>query len=119
MAQSRSRLWRELPYLAQYLAAQALLACLASCHHALGRRQDVDSQPAENAWNVIASHVHATPGPRNALQVGDSGIVILPVLQVNAQDFSALFLCRLEVGDISFFFQDARNLQLQPGSRNI
>jgi len=33
--------------------------------------------------------------------------------------FSAFFLCRLEIGDIAFFFQNARNFQLQLGSRNI
>src|ERR1700739_3585554 len=119
MAKSRSRLRRELPYLAKYLAAQALFARLASCHHALGRGEDVDSQPAEHAWNIVTSHVYAATGPRNALQVGDGGTVVLPVLQVNAQDFSAFFLCRLEIGDVTFFFQDARNFQLQLGSRDI
>jgi hypothetical protein len=68
---------------------------------------------------MIAPHIHAAAGPRNALQVGDSGIVVLPVLQVNAQDFSAFFLCRLEIGDIAFFFQDSLNLQLQLGRRHI
>src|SRR5258708_9569889 len=33
------------------------LARLASRHHSLGRGQDVDPQPAEYAWNVVASHV--------------------------------------------------------------
>src|SRR5690349_12904771 len=103
MANSRSRLRRELPHLAQYLASQALFARLASCHHAFGRSEDVDPQPAEHAWNVIASHVYAAAGPRNALQVGDGRVVVLPVLQVNAQDLAAFFLCRLEIGDVAFF----------------
>src|SRR6476646_4600602 len=119
MAKSRSRLRRELPHFAKYLAPQALLARLAPCHYAFGRGEDVDPQPAEHAWNVVPSHVHAAAGPRNALQVGDGRVVVLPVLQINAQDLSAFFFCRLEIGDIAFFFQDARNFQLQLGSRHI
>jgi hypothetical protein len=92
---------------------------LAACHHSLGSGEDVDPQPAEHAWNIIPSHIHAAPGPRNALQVGDGGIIVLAVFQVNAQDLSAFFLCRLEIGDIAFFFQNARDFQLQLGGRNI
>src|SRR5215472_4034326 len=107
------------PHFAQQLAAQALLAGLASSHHSLGRREDVDTQPTQHAGNLVAAHVDPAAGTGDALQIGDRSIVVRTVFQVNAQDFSALFLRRLKVGDVAFFLQNARNLQLQLGSRDI
>src|SRR6185437_11923276 len=102
-----------LPHFAQNLAAHAFLAGLAAGHHATGSGQDVDPQPAQHARNLIASHVHAASRPRDALQAGDGCRIVIPVLQVNAQDLPALFFRRLEIGDVTFFFQNACDFQLQ------
>src|ERR1051326_2575410 len=100
MAKSRRAQSARLPYFAQNFSAQALLAGLASRHHAPGRGQDVNSQSTQHARDVIPPHVYAASGPRDALQVGDGGGIIRAVLQVNAQDIAVLLLCRLEVGDV-------------------
>src|SRR5215472_17314687 len=107
------------PNFAQKLAAEALFAGLASGHHSLGSGEDVDSQSAKHTGNLVAAHVDAATGSGDALQIGDGGIVVRAVFQVNTQDLSAFFFRRLEIGDVSFFFQNARDLQLQFGSRHI
>src|SRR5215467_16021166 len=63
--------------------------------------------------------VHPASGTGDALHLGDSRGMIRTVLQVNAQDLAALFFRRLEIGDVAFFFQNARDLLLQPRSVNI
>src|SRR5215831_9438913 len=63
--------------------------------------------------------VHPATRTGDALHLGDSGGIVRPVLQVNAQDLAALFFRRLEVGDVAFFFQNAGDLLLQPRSGNI
>src|SRR6185437_6440850 len=101
------------PHFTQNFAAHTFFARLSAGHDTAWRGQDVDPQPAEHTGNLIASHIHATAGPRNALQVGDGGGIVIPVFQVNAEDLSALLFRRLEIGDVAFFFQNARDLQLQ------
>src|SRR5438445_6693689 len=105
-----------LPDIAKHFAADAFFARLPTGHHAFRRGEDVDPQPAEDAWNLVASNIYAAPGARNALHVRDGGFVVVAILQVHAQDLAALFFGRLEVGDETFFLEDAGNLQLQLGS---
>src|SRR3954467_12217034 len=108
-----------LPNIAKHFAAHAFFARLATGHHAFRSSEDVDPQPAEDAWNLIAADVHAAAGTGDALHVRDCGFVIVAVLQVDAQDLAAFFFCRLEVGDETLFLEDAGDLQLQLGSGRI
>src|SRR5215469_16891035 len=63
--------------------------------------------------------VHPATGTGDALHLGDSRGIVRTVLQVNAQDLAALFFRRLEISDVAFFFQNARDLLLQARSGNI
>src|SRR5579859_3379670 len=107
------------PHFAQQFAAHALLARLAPGHHAFGRGEDVDAQPAQHARNLVAAHVDAASRPRDAVQVGDRALVVAAVFQVHAQNLVSLFLHRLEAGDVALFLEDAGQLQLQLGGGNI
>src|ERR1700723_1781828 len=49
----------DLPDLTEKFATHPCFACLTSRHHALRRGQDIDSQTAQYARNVGASHVNA------------------------------------------------------------
>src|SRR5947207_2927658 len=108
-----------LPNFAQQLAAQPLPARLTSRHHAFGSGEDVDSKSAQHPWNLSPSDVDPAAWTRHARQVRDYRLIVIAILQVDAQDFVALFFCRLEIGDETFFFQNTRNFGLQLGSRNI
>src|SRR5262245_14258754 len=107
------------PHFAQNLATHAFFACLAAGHHSLGSGENVDAQPAQDARDFVVPHVHAAAGTRNALQIGNGGGIVRPVLQINAQDLAAFLFRRLEIGDVAFFFQNACDLLLQPRSGNI
>src|SRR5579885_1089406 len=108
-----------LPDLAEQFSAQAFLAGLAPGHHALGRGENVDPQAAQHARDLGAAHVHPAARARYPLHVRDRRLVVGPVLQVHAYHLVALFFGGLVVGDVAFLFQDAGNLQLQLGGRDI
>src|SRR5437764_1516872 len=108
-----------LPNFAEYFASDALLAGLTAGHNSAWGGQNVDSHAAEYAWNLSAADVHAAAGTRHALHVRNSGIVVVVILQVNADDFVAFVFRRLEVRDVALFFQNAGNLQLQLGSGDV
>src|SRR5438067_2270978 len=81
------------------------------------------TMPLFRTWSAsrvpVAADVHAATGTRDALHVRNSGIVVVVILQVNADDLVAFVFRRLEVRDVALFFQNAGNLQLQLGSGNI
>src|SRR5512138_1071934 len=110
---------RRLPHFAQDLAAYAFLARLLAGHHAPRGGEDVDPQPAQDARNLGAAHVHPATRARHARQVGDGRLVTRAVLQVDAQQLVAALFRRFEVGDVALLFQDSGNLQLQLRSRDI
>src|SRR3954470_17409888 len=105
--------------LAQQLAAHAFPARLATGHNAAWRGKDVNSHPAQHAWNLAAPHIHAASRARHTFHLRDGRLVVGAILQVNPDNLVALFFRRLEVGDISLFLQDAGNLHLQPRSWDI
>src|SRR5271165_62085 len=116
---SRSEALIALVNLAQDLAAHAFLARLASGHHALGRSQNVDAQPAKHAGNVRVPDVHAAAGARDPLQVRNGRRIIGAVLQIHAQDLAALFFGRLEVRNIALLLQNAGHLDLELRVGNV
>src|SRR3954470_20498273 len=108
-----------LPNLAQHFATDALLARLASGHNSTRRGQNVDSQPAQHTWDLGTADIHPASRPRHAFHVRNRGIIIVVVLQINANHLVAFVLGWLEVRDVALFFQNAGNLQLQLGSGDI
>src|SRR5579863_6223868 len=55
------------PDLAENFSAHAFPVRRAAGHHPARRGEDVDSQPALHAWNVVAAHINAAAGARNPL----------------------------------------------------
>src|SRR5271155_3120552 len=108
-----------LPNFAQQLAAYAFFAGLTSGHHAARGGQDINTHPAQHAWNFAAAHVDPAARARDSLRFRNRRLVVRAVLQINSDDLVTFFLCSLEVRDIALFFQNAGNLHLQPGSRNV
>src|SRR5204863_8814480 len=98
---------------------QTVLARLPPGHHATERGQDVDSHAAEHARDLGAPYIYAAPGTRHSRHIRDRGLIIIVVLQVNADDLVAFLFRRLEVRDVALFFQNAGDLRLQVGSGNI
>src|SRR6185369_13090213 len=104
---------------AENFAANAFLARLASCHHALRRSQDVDTESAENAWDLVVADIYAAARTRNSVDRIDRSLVVVTVLQVDTDDFLSVFFHRLEIADVAFFLQDAGKFELQLGSWNV
>src|SRR5260370_22019970 len=94
----RLKLRAVLPNLAKQFAAQAFFARLAAGHDAPGRGQNVDAEPPEDARDLGAAHIDAATGARYPLDVVDGALIVDSILQVDAEDFVALFLRRLDVG---------------------
>src|ERR1700733_5219443 len=107
------------PDFAQDFAAYAFAARLASGHHTLGRGEDADAESALHALDLIAAEVNAAAGARDAGEVADRCFVVCAIFQVNAQHVAAILFRGLVVGDIALFLQDAGDLGLQLGGRNV
>src|SRR5579863_526786 len=108
-----------LPHFTQKLATQTLLPGLPPSHNPFGCCHNIDSQSAKHAGNLVSSYIHAAARTGYALQIGYGCVVVRAILQIKAHDLFAFLFRRLEVGNISFFFQNARDLQLQLGSRDV
>src|SRR5512147_2821514 len=90
-----------LPHLAQYLAADALLARFAAGHYSTRRGQDVDSQTSEDTGNIRPANINAAPGLGNALKVRNRRFIAVAVFQVHAQQFLTVLFGGLEVRDVA------------------
>src|SRR5215472_1546769 len=115
----RARGSAALPHFTKHFSAHTLFARLAAGHHSLGSGQDVDAQTAQHPGDFIPADVHTAAGAGDALQVRDRSGIVRSVLQINPQNLPALFFRRLEIGDVTFFFQNTCDLLLQPRSRYI
>src|SRR6267143_1301119 len=110
---------RPLPDFAQQFAAYAFAARLSSRHHAPRRGKDVDPHASKHAGNLCAAHIDAASRPRYPLGLRNGSLIVSAILQVKPDHLMTIFLSRFEVGDEPLFLQDAGNLQLQPGGRDI
>src|SRR5271165_5124591 len=108
-----------LPDFAEDLAAEAFAARLAPGHHATGRGENADAKSALHALDLIAADVDAAAGTGNAGKVADGGFIVRAILEVHAKNRAAIFFHRLVVRDVALFLQDAGDLGLQLGGRNI
>src|SRR6266705_850216 len=104
---------------AQHFSAHALAPRLAPGHHPFGRGENVDSHATQYARDLVAPHVDPPSGTRDALQPRHHRRVVIAILQVKPQDLAAVFLSGLEVRNVSFFLQNAGNLQFQLGSGDV
>src|SRR5271163_1434988 len=103
-----------LPDLAHDFAADAGLARRLPGHQALGRRHNRNPHSAHYLPDVRLAHIPPRSRPRDALQVRDYAAAVRRVAQKQAQRlFRLLLFHNLEIRQISFLFQDARQLHLQ------
>src|SRR6185312_2882207 len=96
----------------------AFAARLAAGHHTLGRGQYGDAKAALHALDVVAAHVNAATGTRNARQITD-GSFRAAVLEVHAQHQPAILVLRFIVRDVALLLEDAGDLGLELRCRNI
>src|SRR5579883_2146 len=108
-----------LPDAAENLAAHVLLVRVAPGHDAARRGQNVDTEPAQHARNLGLPDIDAATRPRDALDGRNHRRVVVAILQINLDGFLGPFFGDLEVGDVAFFFQNARDFRLELGSGHI
>src|SRR6266481_5460018 len=109
-----------LPHFAKNFAAQLGFARRAAAHQPLRRGHDADAQSAHHGTDVRRAEIRACARARDALQPGDHAAAVRRVLQENAQHLTRLVFVHQFVGrDVALFLQDARDLGLQPGNRNV
>src|SRR6266850_955717 len=108
-----------LPDLTENFPAYTLFARLTSRHYPARSSKNIDSQSSQHARNFGASNIDPATWPRNSFHIRNRGFVVVAVFQVNAQHLVAFVVCCFEIGDVTLFFENAGNLQLQFGSGNI
>src|SRR5205085_2109354 len=104
---------------ADQLAADLVAARPAVGHHAARGREDVDAEAAEHARHRRAFDVDAAAGLRHALQPRDHLLALRAIAQVDADVAAHAFADDLEIVDEPFFFQNARDLQLDARDRHV
>src|SRR6185436_1336122 len=108
-----------LPDVEQDLAADAFAGRAPAGHHASRRREHVDAEPAEDARDLVLAAVDAAAGTADALQVRDHPLHARAVLQVHAQAPLLRVFRDLVVGDVALVPQDAGDLRLELGKRDV
>src|ERR1035438_5996437 len=98
-----------LPDTAEDLSAEVFLVRVAAGHDPTRSGQDVDSHTAQHAGNIGLADIDTAPGPRHALDRGDDRRVAGTVFEINLDGSLRAFFGHLEVGDIAFFFENARD----------
>src|SRR5688572_3629327 len=116
---TRDILERSLPDVDEDLAAHAFPGRAAPGHEAAGGGQDVDAQAAVHAGDLVLAAVDPAAGTADPLQVRDHALHARAVLEVHAQDALLVVLRHLEVGHVALVLQDAGDLHLQLGRRDV
>src|SRR5262249_24512158 len=83
------------------------------------RRQNVDAKATENLRNVGFRNVDATTRPAHALDIRDNLLAFWSVLEKDREKVLAGFFGGLVVGDVTLFFENSRDFDLQPRRRHI
>src|ERR1051325_9311233 len=103
-----------LPDLAEDLAADAALGGLGATQDALRRRDDGQSESAEDAGDLLLVAVNAAAGARDALDAVDDRLAVGRVLEVDPQrPLRLLFVRQRVVTDEALALEDAGDLHLQ------
>src|ERR1044071_5545158 len=109
-----------LPDLAEDLAADAALGGLGARQDALRRRDDGQSEPAEDPGDLLLVAVDTAAGARDALDAVDDRLAVGRVLEVDPQRSLRLFLVRQRVvADEALTLEDAGDLHLQLRGREL
>src|SRR5687768_2959356 len=108
-----------LPDVDEDLAAHALAGRALPRHEAARGGQDVDAQAAVHAGDLVLPAVDAAARSADPLQVGDHALHARAVLQVHAQDALLVVLGQPVVGDVALVLEDAGDLHLQLGGRDV
>src|SRR6185295_19581971 len=101
------------------LAAKSLLASFLTGHDSVRSRDDVDAKSTEHFRDLSARHIHAAAWPADALNVRYDPFTFRTVLQKYSQVAAASFFGCLEMRNVTFLFQDPRNLAFEPRSRHV
>src|SRR5688572_1523466 len=87
--------------------------------HAAGCRDDGQSEATEDARDLLLVAVDAATGTRDALDAVDDGFAVLRVFEVDPEHALDLVLHQLVVADEALALENARDLDLQLGSRQL
>src|SRR5581483_208307 len=112
---------RELVNGTQQFAADVGLARLPARHHALRRGEDVDAEAAQHLLYPLRADVDAAARLGAALEARDHALALRAVTQEDAQRPRVAVFTRLDavVGDVAFFLEDSRDLNLEARSRDV
>src|ERR1035441_8555265 len=108
-----------LPDTAENFPADMFLLRGPAGHDSARGGHDVDPHAAQHARDVGLADIHAAPGPRYTLDLRDHRRVAGTVLQIDLDGPLGAFIRYLEVGDIAFFLENARDFRFQPGGRHV
>src|SRR5205085_4367227 len=111
-----------LPHPRHDLAADSLDPRVMTGHKASGGGDDRRSHPALDPRDVGMVDVRALTWPRDALKPGDNGLALGRVLERHRDLIAGASLSRRthgEVLDVALLLQDARDLTLDPGGRDL
>jgi hypothetical protein len=108
-----------LPYGAKHFAANTFLSSLLVGHYAPGGRKDGNPHPVHYRRYPLVTHINAATGLADTPGASQSAFPPFTVFDMNAKH--SLFVVPYEfiILDISFFLQDAAQIRLHAGCRNI
>ena len=109
-----------LPDLAQQLAADFFGFGLGVGHKALGSRKNGNAESAANFRNIVIGAVNAGTRFGHSFEALDYAFVFRRVFQKHSYHAALGFVVDgFEIGDVSFFFQDARNFGFNFRKRDV
>src|SRR5216684_598081 len=110
---------RLLPDVCQHFAAEALTGRLAPAHDSFGCAENGDAEPTEDSRDLCLARVHAQAGAADPLHARDHASAIGASLEDDTHRLSGSVSLDLVAGDVALVLQDARDLELQLGSRDL
>src|SRR5256714_2521694 len=102
------------PNVTHDLATEARLGCFLTGHDAMRRRENDDSEAAQDTRDLGLAGVHAQPGLADAAQPGEGLAPRALRLEGDVELLTLLDGRNVVRRDIAFFFEDARNLDADP-----
>src|SRR2546428_1995566 len=109
----------ESPYVAQHLAAHALLLSLAAGDHAGRCGQDRDAHPAQHLVRTVLARVDAASRLGDALEARYHALAIGAVLERHHQRVVHLALGDLIALDVALLLEDAGDLPPHSGAGHL
>src|SRR4051812_44503433 len=94
------------PDVGDYLAANSLRLCLVAGHDAARGADDRGAGPAIHPGDRVVVHVAAAARSRDALDAADHRLLVVRVLELNANQLADPSRMGREVGDVALLLQD-------------